>query len=166
MVKVLSVVDSISAGAGKLVSVLNLFVAVLIVYEVVMRYGFNRPSLWGGEMIIFSCGLIYLIGGAWTMLDERHVRVELLYGKLSPKGRAIMDVITFFIFALFIGMLFWAASAYAWDSLKLRERAGSAFNPPIYPMKIAFAVGILLILLQGIAKFIRDLYFIVEGKRL
>lgn len=166
MKKLLSAIDSISIWTGKAFSILTIIMVLAIIYEVIMRYIFHLPTLWASEAMVFCCALIYVIGGAWTLYADQHVKVDLVYEKVTPKTRAIMDVISFFFFALYMLSLLWASATYAWDSVQLRETVGSAWNPPIYPIKVAIVVGIFLLLLQGIAKFIRDFYYMIYEKRL
>lgn len=164
MRKILALVDGTSAWIGKAVSLLSLFVAVVIVYEIVMRTFFIRATVWASESTIFACGLIYLLGGAWTLLEEKHIRIDMIYVKLSPRRRAVLDCITYLFFSLYILAMLWATWLYAAESIKVRETTMSPWNPPIYPMKMAMALGLLLLFTQGTAKLIRDLYFAVTGK--
>ncbi len=55
-------------------------------------------------------------------------------------------------------------STYAWRSVLIKETAGSAWDPPVYPIKVALAVGVFLLLLQGTAKLIRDLHLAIKGR--
>jgi TRAP-type mannitol/chloroaromatic compound transport system permease small subunit len=65
-----------------------------------------------------------------------------------------------------MGMLLWAASRYAWESFLLRETLASTWAPAVYPLKIALAVGVAMLILQGTANFLRDLYLAIQGRRL
>lgn len=164
MRKILALVDGTSTWIGKVVSPLSLFVAVVIAYEIVMRTLFIRPIVWASESTIFACGLIYLLGGAWTLLEQKHIRIDMIYVKFSPRRRAVLDCITYLFFSLYILAMLWATWLYAAESIKVRETTMSPWNPPIYPMKMAMALGLLLLFIQGTAKLIRDLYFAVTGK--
>jgi TRAP-type mannitol/chloroaromatic compound transport system permease small subunit len=163
MKSVLSIIDWISMWSGKATSWFTIVVIFIVTYEIVMRYVFHRPTIWASEGMIFLCAILYVIGGAWTLLEKKHVKIDFVYERFSPRQRAILDIITFFFFALYMGMMLWATSKYAWESIQLAERSGSPWNPPVYPIKLALAVGVLLILLQGIANLIRDLHFVFKG---
>jgi len=164
MRRILSVVDLVSTWVGKVVSVLTLFVALAIVYEILMRYAFSKPTVWASESTVFACGLVYLLGGAWTLLEDKHVRIDMLYAKVSPRGRAALDCFTYLFFAFYIAVMLYATAIYAYESAALRETTMTPWDPPIYPMKVAMAVALALLLLQGTARFIRNLYFLIEGK--
>jgi TRAP-type mannitol/chloroaromatic compound transport system permease small subunit len=164
MRRILSVVDLVSTWVGKVVSVLTLFVALAIVYEILMRYAFSKPTVWASESTVFACGLVYLLGGAWTLLEDKHVRIDMLYSKVSPRGRAALDCFTYLFFAIYIAVMLHATAIYAYESVALRETTMTPWDPPIYPMKVAMAVALALLLMQGTARFIRNLYFLIAGK--
>jgi len=166
MKKLLSAIDALSIWTGKAASILVLFVVLFVVYEIVMRYVFHLPTLWVSESMVFGCAITYVLGSAWALQDRRHVKIDFLYARLSLRCRAIIDSITYIFFALYLGVFLWASGKYALQSFRLRETAGSPWDPPIYPIKIALVVGVALLLLQGTAKLIRDLYLAITGKEL
>ena len=87
--KILAFVDGTSTWIGKTVSLLSLFVAGAIALEILMRGVFVRPTTWASESTVFACGLIYLLGGAWTLKEDKHVRIDMLYSRWSlKKGRS------------------------------------------------------------------------------
>ncbi len=166
MRKILALVDGSSTWIGKTVGMLGLFVAVVIVYEILMRSFFMRPTVWAAESTIFACGLIYLLGGAWTLQEDKHVRIDMLYNKLSPKRQALVDCFTYLFFSLYILVMLKATWIYMSESLQMRETTTSAWDPPIYPMKIAMTISLILLFLQGTARMIRNVYFLMKGKPL
>jgi TRAP-type mannitol/chloroaromatic compound transport system permease small subunit len=166
MKKLLAIIDAISIWTGKAGSWLILIVVAFVIYEILMRYLFHLPTLWVSESMVFGCGITYVLGSAWALQDNRHVKIDLIYGRLTPRQRAIMDSITFPFFVLYLGVFFWASAKYAWRSILLRETAASAWDPPVYPIKMALVVGVTLLLLQGMAKFVRDLHLAIKGREL
>jgi TRAP-type mannitol/chloroaromatic compound transport system permease small subunit len=166
MKKLLSVIDTISIWSGKMAGWLVLLVIGFIIYEILMRYVFHLPTLWVSESMVFGAGLTYVLGAAWALQDNRHVKIDLIYGRLKPRQRAVMDSFTFVFFALYLGVFLWATIEYSRRSVSVLETSGSAWDPPVYPIKLALAVGVVLMLLQGIAKFIRDLHFAIKGNKL
>jgi TRAP-type mannitol/chloroaromatic compound transport system permease small subunit len=166
MKKLISAIDSISIWTGKISSVLIFIVVFVVLYEVVARYVFRAPTQWGSEAMVMGCAMVYIMAGAWVSHSDKHMKMELLYGRLSAKGKALLDAVTFSFFILYIGMLFWGTAKFSWESILLKETSSSGWNPPVYPLKTALAVGTLLVLLQGVVKFMRDLYFLVKGRKL
>lgn len=163
MKKLLTIIDAISIWTGKVTSWLILIVVAIVIYEIAMRYLFHLPTLWVSESMVFGCGVTYVLGSAWSLQENRHVKIDLIYGRLTLRQRAVIDSITFPFFILYLGVFFWAAANYAWRSILVGETAGSAWDPPIYPIKMALAIGVALLLLQGMAKFIRDLHLAIKG---
>jgi len=164
MRRILEIIDRISEICGKVFSGMILLVVATILYETISRFVFKAPTQWASESMVYGCALTYLLGGAWALGKNQHIKMELLYGRLSLRGRAAMDVATFFIFALYLVMFIYSASIYAWQSVLLRETTASSWDPPIYPLKVTMVLGAVLMLLQGLAKFIRDLHLAVKGK--
>jgi TRAP-type mannitol/chloroaromatic compound transport system permease small subunit len=166
MKRFLSIIDNISQWTGKVISVTLILTVLVIGYEVVMRYGFGDPTLWGFETMVYLCGVLYIIGGAYTMYRRKHVIKEIVYNRFSPRGKAIADSITFPFFVVFVGMLLWAG----WDRFRvawtLRETAGTVWDPPIYPILATIPLGALLLLLQGLADFIRNLHRAFTGREM
>ena len=107
-----------------------------------------------------------MLGGAWTLRQDHHVRVDMLYHGLSRRGKAMVDFLTYFAFLLYIVVMIWASWSYVAQSVSLRETTMSPWNPPIWPIKIAFLASLIMIFLQQTAKFVRDFYYIMKGKEL
>jgi TRAP-type mannitol/chloroaromatic compound transport system permease small subunit len=83
--------------------------------------------------------------------------------RLSLRTRTIIDLILFPVFIGCIGALLWKTGVAAWDAWIWKERYSfSALLPPIYPYKTVIVLGVLLVLLQGTVKFIRDLIFVIH----
>jgi len=164
--KILALIDSTNTWIGKVTSVLSLGVAFIITYEIFMREVLVLPTRWVAEATVFGCGLVYLLGGAWTLKQDGHVRVDMLYHGLSRRGKAIIDCVTYFAFLLYILVMIWASWLYMMQSISVWESTMSPWNPAIWPFKIVLVVSLILLLLQQTAKFVRDLYYIVKGEEL
>jgi len=166
MRKFIAIIDGFNAKIGKIICFILLFTLFCVGYEVVSRYAFVKPTIWANELIIYSCALLYILGAAWTMQVGRHVKVDLLYKGMSPRGQRLLDIITFPFFALYMVLLIWVGFRFALESITIQETSGTPWNPPIYPIKITFVFGALMLILQGLAKFFRDIYFVFTGEEL
>jgi TRAP-type mannitol/chloroaromatic compound transport system permease small subunit len=162
----LAFIDSTNTWIGKAVSILALVVAFIIGYEIFVRQVLVKPTVWVSEATVFGCGLLYLLGGAWTLKQDGHVRVDMLYHGLSKRGKAIIDCVTYFAFLLYIAVMIWAAWEYMLQSIAVRETTMSPWDPAVWPLKIALVVSLIMLLLQQTAKFVRDLYYIMKGEEL
>ena len=134
-----------------------LLVTLAVIYEVVARTLLDRPTTWSNETVIYVSAVAYLLAGAYAHLHQRHVRIDLIYERLSPKLRVRLDLFTFVFFVVYVGILVWVGSRMAWDSINQGETTGTPWNPLIWPVKLAIPIAGLLLLLQGIANLLREL---------
>ena len=98
----------------------------------------------------------FILGGAYSLQLDAHVRMDLLYGRWSPRTKATVDAITVLLLAAYLAFLLyggWSSTAYA---LQYDEQSYSAWAPYMAPIKIVMCAGILLMLLQTIATFFRN----------
>ncbi len=153
----LTAIDSISDWSGKIFSILFVAATFTIVFGVVRRYVFNAPTLWQGELTTYLCAATYMVGGAFVQLSGAHVRVDIFYRLWSPRLRAIIDLVTAPVFFLGLGLMFWVGAEWAGQGIKLGATSGSPWNPIIWPVRLLIPLGSFLLLLQGLATFIRDI---------
>ena len=166
MKTILKTIDWVSIWTGKFSSYLTLIAALVVVYEVLMRHFLHLPTLWAAEFTSMACSALYLLGGAWVFYQNKHVNIEMLYEKFSAKSRALADAIGYGFFAVYTGMMTWFSAKFALESIQLHETTSSAWDPIIYPSKSILALGFFILLLQGTAKFVRDVFYLIKGERL
>ena len=165
---ILKVIDSINQRMGSSASWLCLALVLVGTYDAIMRYAFNAPTLWAYETSVMLGGTIYVLGWAYDHLHRSHVRVDIFYARFSPRGKAIMDVIAaailfFPLMAILVKTsISWMLRAWSMDEVMKY----TYWYPPAIPYRTVFAVGICLFALQGLAQFIRDLYFAIRNKAL
>jgi TRAP-type mannitol/chloroaromatic compound transport system permease small subunit len=160
----LNFVDRANEWVGRIVSIWMLPLILLMSFEVFMRYILQAPTEWGTEMVTFIYAAYVLLGGGYTLLYGDHVNINVIYNRLSTRRKAFFDVITGTVFFLYSWILFWEGSKFAWDAIIRNRHTGTDWNPPFYPILITLPIGAFLILIQGAAKFIRDLNTAVTGK--
>ena len=165
--RLLAAIDFVSEWSGKAVGYLILPIVGVMVFEVISRYAFNAPTIWSTDVVIMLAGTLYIIGGAYTHYLGGHINVETLYNLLSPRWQTVTRVVLHFpLFALYIGVVLWVGTEFWWDSMMKGEHAGTLWNPLVWPFKLMVPLGALLIMLQGLANFIRDVRSLVTGKYL
>ena len=162
--KILSVIDRISEWTGKAISLLWLPLIGVIVYSVIMRYVFNKAPQGADEVAGWLWGIAWIVGGAYAYFLGAHVKMDTIYNRLSIRGRAIADLFTAPIFYAFVIALMWKTVVYAWDSVAIHEHAATMWSPPIYPIKVFIPLGVFLLLLQGLAKTVRDVIILTTKK--
>lgn len=158
------VVSRINEYLGKAISFLILVLVAVILYEIFVRYFLNSPTIWAHEVSQMTYGVYAILLGGFLQQRNGHVNVEILIQHFSPRVKAIIDCFTWILFFIFVGVLFWKGWEMAWDSFLLRERESTVFAPPIWPIKMMIPLGALLLLLQGVVKYIGDLKFAITGK--
>ena len=152
----LYVIDRISEWTGKVFSGLLLIATVVVIYEVVRRYVFNAPSTFGLELTIYLCAMTYMVGGAYALVYDSHVKVDVLYIRWSVRTRALVDLILSPIFFAGIIMMVYVGVMWTVKAIAGGVTSGSTWDPDIWPMRAMIAFGAFLLFLQGIAKSIRD----------
>jgi len=157
-------IDTLNEWAGRIVAWLILPLALIGTAEVIARYVFNRPIIWSWDVGVQIMAVFVVLGGGWALLKEWHVRVDVLWGRLPPRKKVMVDLIIFPLFLFGIGVLLWQSASAALVSVQVGELYSSYFQPPIYPLKIIVVLGFFLLLLQGIVKFIRDLLLLTQGE--
>ena len=158
----LKFINAVNERVGKLLSYFLFLFFALLFMEVILRYFFNSPTVWANELAQMLFGAYAILAGGYIMLTGGHVNVDILYSRLSQKTRAGLDIFTSVLFFLFCGMLLIYGGSLAWDSLSRFEHSQSAWNPPLYPAKLMIPLAALLLMLQGLAKLIRDIFTVLD----
>ena len=157
------IINRVSDRTGSIVSILVLLMMFTIVLEVIMRYVFNNPTIWAHETATMLYGAYFLLGGAYTLRWDGFVNVEVIYERLSPRARAILDLITWMFFYLFCGALLLTSTEFAWNATLNMERSYSTWGQPVWPLKLCIPLASFMILFQGLAKTIRDFFTAITG---
>ena len=163
--KIFGIIDKTSDITGKCVSFLTLGLVGFISYDVFMRYIFNAPTEWSTELSTYVFGTLWLLGGAYGMLHNAHVKLDVVYEHFPERIKAIMDVITFPIFLILTGVMLWVGVDFAVAAWLRLEHSNTVWGPPIYLVKTMIPLGALLIILQGLVKLVRDLRIVIHGAK-
>lgn len=156
--------DKTSEIAGKGSSWLIPLLILELMYDTVARYLFNAPTFWSYDISYMLYGTVFMGGAAYTLLLDEHVRIELIYEKVSPRKRAIIDIFGYllFFFPPIMALLYFGTE-FAFKSWKMLEGSGeSMWSPAIYPFKTVIPITALMLLLQGIVQFFRALVSLSE----
>jgi TRAP-type mannitol/chloroaromatic compound transport system permease small subunit len=161
----LDTIDKINHWIGKMVSIFVLLIMSITLLEVVLRYGFNRPTMWVHETSQQIFAIAFLLGSAYTLQEGGHVRVDILYRRLSTRGRAILEIVTSILYFLFNGILLWKGGEMAYESVMMLEKTQTPWEPYVFHVILAIPIAAALMLLQGIVDFIRNLKTVANGDR-
>ena len=152
-------IDRISEWTGIAASWLVVPLTLLVSYEVVMRYFFNQPSNWGYDVCWMIYGMSFMIGGAYTLLHQGHVRIDIVYNVMPPRAQKIFDAVVYAVFFLFVTIVFtWAGIKFAADAWTAGENLStSTWKFPSGPIKTVIPVSFFLLSLQSLAELVRSL---------
>jgi TRAP-type mannitol/chloroaromatic compound transport system permease small subunit len=137
----------------------------ILFFETICRTIFNHPWKWTVEMAQFVMAAYYTLGGAYTLLLDGHVRMDLFYAKWSPKNKALADVLTFSIVIFYLVLLLVGGFMSLNYSIKYNQKSYSSWAPSVTPIKVIMLFGMVLMALQVIAEFFRDLAKIRSEKK-
>ena len=165
MRKLVNIINTISTFSSKLLFLLPWAIALIIFWEIILRWVFNHPTVWAHESSQMIFGALAILGGAYALRRRVHVNMDLIYSCMSRRTKAILDLITFILFLLpFCSILMWKGWGLFTYSFGLREISISDWGPPLWPIKFTIPLGAFLILLQGVGNFISDIYTAITGK--
>ncbi len=150
-------------------AVLALF--ILLLWDVVMRYVTNSPIQWSQQLSRLLFGVYAIIGGGYLLARREHVNVDLFYGNFSKRRKALVDILTSFLFFLMLFTLLpksvdlAAQSVCATDGVppwcKWEVDELAIWKAPLWPSKMLIVVAAILLLLQGIVKLIADILILM-----
>ena len=155
-------IDYISFKTGRATMYLVFVMMFILILSFVTRNIINIPLIWIIEMAQFVMTGYYLLGGGYSMLTDDHVRMDLIYSKLKDKTKALLDSLTsvFLIFYLVV-LLIGSISSLTY-TLETNQRLFTAWAPYVWPIKSIMTFGILLMLLQSIAIFFKDIAKVLD----
>lgn len=167
MEKLVRFLERITSGVGYLAALIATPLVVAICYEVLARYIFGAPTIWAYELGYMLTGAHFILGAALTLKLRGHVRIDLIYGQLSPRIQASIDLSFYvFLFLPFLVLVSDALIGYALSAYASGERSGqSAWNPPIWPFRLIIASGFVLLGLQVIAEILKAI-MVLQGRPL
>jgi TRAP-type mannitol/chloroaromatic compound transport system permease small subunit len=158
---VLDVLDRISIVAGRFTSWLTLIMVIVTVVIVVMRYVFDAGAVWLQESVVWMHAVVFMVGAAYTLQQDEHVRVDIFYREMSARRRAWIDLLgtLLFLFPLcaFLGIKSWDFVAVSWQLGESSREPGGMPYPFVPMLKSVLLVMPLLLGIQGTAMFVRAL---------
>lgn len=158
-------VDAINQRVGRFALYLVFGMMGLLLFASISRTFFNVPFVWVMEMAQFTMAAYYLLGGGYSMQLKAHVRMDVLYERWSEKTQAKVDIFTSGFLIFYLVVLLYGAISSTVYAIEYGQRNYSTWGPPMAPIKIIMTIGILLMLLQAIATFFKDLAK-VRGKEI
>ena len=149
--------DRLSLAISRVAMMITAYIVVIMFYEVVMRYIFEKPTLWVNEMSLWVAGALYMFAGLYVMQQRAHIRVFVIYDMVPRSVQRVFDAISTALIVLFAFAVVWGGFKEAWQKLMRWETFGTAWDPPIpATIKPLFLVLVVLTAAQAIANLITD----------
>lgn len=160
-------VDRLSTAVGVVAAWLIVPLVVALCWEVFARYVLNAPTIWAFEIGYLLTGTSWLLGMAYALSRDAHIRVDVLTTRLSERAKALVDVVLFAGLVLpFTSWLVYGLQGRVAQAIRSGERSGqSAWNPPLWPFRLIILVAFVLLTLQVLAQILRGLRVVAGGRR-
>ncbi len=156
-------VDAANYRIGRFAMYLFFVMGAILLASTASRIVLGVPINWALEMSQFILSAYYLLGGAYTMQLDQHVRMDLFYSQMDARRRAVTDVITILFVIFYLGVLFWGGLSSTNYAITYNQKNYSAWGPPLWPIKVIMTFAIFMMLLQCISALIKDVS-IARGK--
>ncbi|TFH88593.1 TRAP transporter small permease subunit [Billgrantia azerbaijanica] len=157
MLNVIRFIDRLTGWFGRAFAWLILLMAFGMGYEVVVRYAFRAPTAWSFDMSYILYGTLFMVGGAYTLSRNAHVRGDFLYRLWQPRTQAKVELVLYFIF-FYPGITALVVAGWQYAERSWRYLEVSTFSPagvPIFHFKTMLMVAGILLFIQGIAQVCR-----------
>jgi TRAP-type mannitol/chloroaromatic compound transport system permease small subunit len=159
-------IDTIADWSGRVIAWLIIPMTFAVTYEVVARHFFRAPTIWAYDVTYMLYGTHFMLGTAYTLMRVGHVRTDMLYQGWSVRRQNLVDAIGYLFFFFPAMILFfyfgWQESSHSWSIGETSD--ASPWRPIIYPFKTVIPLTALLLLVQGVAEFLKSLYAIRTGR--
>ncbi len=162
---VIRFLDAVSEYSGRAVSWLTAAMVAVVCFDVVTRYFLKSSSVAVAELEWHLFAIIFLLGAAYTLKHDRHVRVDVLYTRFSPKQKAWVDLLGCLIFLIpFCLLVFWFSQTFVSNAFTIRETSPDPGGLPArYILKACIPLGFFLVFLQGLSGALKSIHTIRTG---
>ncbi len=163
----ISFINALNEWVGKLISWLTLAMVITTFSVVVLRYLFDSGWIALQESVTYMHSLVFMLGAAYTLKHDGHVRVDILYQRFSRKTRAIVDALGILLLLLPVsGFIIWSSWHYVSESWQVLEGSRhSGGLPGLFLLKSCIITMAVLLILQGIAMFLQNLMIVIGNDK-
>jgi TRAP-type mannitol/chloroaromatic compound transport system permease small subunit len=156
-------VDALIRHIGELAAWLSLAMVLITFTVVLLRYAFDLGSISLQESVTYMHATLFMLGIAYTLGRDAHVRVDIFYERLSRRGRAQVDLIgTLLLLIPVCVLILWLGWEYVAESWRVKEASREAGGlPAVYLLKTLILMMPLLLLLQGLVYAVRNWFFLM-----
>ena len=149
--------DIVSLVSSRIAFASIIFIEIVMLYEVISRYVFNKPTLWANELSLWIASFLFLLSGLYAMQQRSHIRIFIIYEMFPRWAKKLADSVSVVLIIIFTFCLVWGSFNEAVDKFERFERFGTAWDPPIpATVKPAILIAIILVTIQAISNLIAD----------
>ena len=160
-----NVVNRVARVFGIIIIVPLIFATV---YDVILRYFFNNSTVWAYDFTWMSYAAFFLLGASYCLQKDGHVRVDIFFDQIPKRRRALLDC--FFLMVFLFPLIFFVLKysiPWAYKAWIMHERSQyTMWRPYVWPIKSILPISFILLGLQGISIFIKNIIYAIEGARL
>ncbi|MCW9024194.1 MAG: TRAP transporter small permease subunit [Gammaproteobacteria bacterium] len=159
MLEISQKLSRLAEKTGQLIAWATLLMVLITFAIVLLRYGFDSGWIAMQESVTYLHALVFMLGAAYTLKNNGHVRVDIFYQKFGPRGRAWVDLLGSLLLLMPVCLfIFWASWNYVADAWAVQEGSPEAGGlPGVYLLKSLLLFMPALLLLQGLAQFLSAL---------
>src|SRR6187397_3357866 len=163
---VLHTIDGISTWVGKAAAWLIIALMLMVCAEVFKRYLLNAPTAWIFDAENMLYGSLFMLGGAYTLAQNAHVRGDFLYSSMRPRTQAGLDLVLYIVFFIpGIAALIYSGWAFAVESWAINEHSNVTANgPPVWQFKFMIPLAGVMVMIQGLAEIMRCVVCLRTGE--
>ena len=157
--RIARLIDALSERSGRLIAWLTLGTVLLTFTIVVLRYGFDAGSIAMQETVSYLHTAVFMLGAAYTLRHDGHVRVDIIYRRLSARGQSLVNLLGTLLLLLPVCIYILVSSLdYVAASWALREGSQEAGGlDAVFVLKTAIPLMAVMLMLQGLAIAIHSL---------
>ena len=144
-------IDRISDYVGYLAATLIFFMGAVLMFDAFTRNVINMPVHWAIELTQFTLAAYYFMGGAITLKNNDHVRMDLFYANLTERGKARLDLLTVGCLIFYLSIMLLGAISSLQYAIETSERRFSIWNPSVIPIKTLMVACLVLMLMQAVS---------------
>lgn len=154
--------EAVNDYIGRVVAWLTLATVIICATVVVLRYAWQTGFVWMQELYVWTHAAAFMLGAGYTLMADKHVRVDIVYGRARPETQAWLDLLSTFLFLFpWIGVLLYFGWTYMIRSWQLWETSSQVGGMPgLFVLKTIMMVFAGLMLLQGLAICARSILII------
>lgn len=158
--------EAVNEAVGRSVAYLTLATVLICAAVVIIRYAFHTGFIWLQELFVWTHAVAFMLGAGYTLMINRHVRVDIIYARRSERTQAWLDLLSTIIFLfpwiLVLWYFTWPYVAASWALGEASSQGGGL--PGLYLLKSVILGFCCLMLLQGLAICARSA-LVIGGRR-